>query len=88
MRGRIKFKFADLLDEIGVTRNHISVESKTRPGTILDLASGETKTVKLETLVNILDALNKTARKKGIERTIGINDVFEYIPQQKEDRLE
>jgi predicted transcriptional regulator len=76
----IKFKLAKTIDEIGTTRNRVAVESKTRPATILDLAAGETKTIKLETLVNILDALNQIAREEGIERIIGISDIIEYIP--------
>ncbi|WP_081383536.1 XRE family transcriptional regulator [Paenibacillus odorifer] len=77
---RIKFKLSDTLDLLGTTRNKIAVESKTRPATILDLASGDTRTVKLDTLANILDTLNVLAKEKGIERTIGIDDIIEYIP--------
>lgn len=76
----IKFKLADTLDELRTTRNRVAVESKTRPATVLDLAAGETKTIKLETMVNILDALNEIAREEGIERVIGIEDIIEYIP--------
>lgn len=76
----INFKFAEIIDVLGTTRNKIAVESKTRPATILDLAGGETKTIKLETLVNILDALNEIAQSKGIDRVIGISDIIEYIP--------
>ncbi|WP_139328434.1 XRE family transcriptional regulator [Paenibacillus odorifer] len=77
---RIKFKLGATLDLLGTTRNKIAVESKTRPATILDLASGDTRTVKLDTLANILDTLNALAKEKGIERTIGIDDIIEYIP--------
>ncbi|MNN33864.1 hypothetical protein D3C81_1476390 [compost metagenome] len=76
----IKFKLADTISELGTSRNKIAVESKTRPATILDLAAGDTKTIKLETVVNILDALNDIAREKGIDRVIGIGDIIEYIP--------
>ncbi|MEK5181759.1 XRE family transcriptional regulator [Paenibacillus odorifer] len=77
---RIKFKLGATLDVLGTTRNKIAVESKTRPATILDLAGGDTRTIKLDTLANILDALNELAKEKGIERTIGIDDIIEYIP--------
>ncbi|OMD44477.1 XRE family transcriptional regulator [Paenibacillus odorifer] len=76
----MKFKLGATLDLLGTTRNKIAVESKTRPATILDLASGDTRTVKLDTLANILDTLNALAKEKGIERTIGIDDIIEYIP--------
>lgn len=79
MKG-IKFKLAETIDELQTTRNHVAVESKTRPATILALAAGETRTIKLETLVNILDALNEITHKEGIDRVFGINDIIEYIP--------
>nr|WP_302055843.1 XRE family transcriptional regulator [Paenibacillus sp. A3M_27_13] len=70
---------------IGTTRNKIAVESKTRPATILDLASGDTKTIKLETLVNILNAINEIARSHGLEQTFGIEDIIQYVPQSTEN---
>ncbi|MHA2853399.1 helix-turn-helix domain-containing protein [Paenibacillus lautus] len=79
----INYKFAETLDMLGTTRNKIAVESKIRPATILDLAAGQTKTIKLETLVSILDALNEIAQAKGIDRYIGISDIIEYIPSNK-----
>jgi len=78
--GRITYTLGDTLEEIGITRNKIAVEAKVRPATILDLVSGETKTIKLETLVNILGAVNNIAREKGIKRTIGIEDIIKYNP--------
>lgn len=77
---RIRYKLGETIDIIGTTRNHVAVESKTRPATILDLVSGETKTIKLETMVSILDALNQIAKSKGIDRTFNVTDIIEYIP--------
>lgn len=79
----IKYKLGVTLDELNnkrITRNKLAVESKTRPATILDLAAGESKTIKLETLVSILDALNEIAKDEGIDRVFGINDIIEYVP--------
>ncbi|WP_231503510.1 hypothetical protein [Paenibacillus sp. 1-18] len=45
---QIHFKLSETLEMIGATRNKIAVESKTRPATILDLASGDTKTISLK----------------------------------------
>lgn len=81
MPGRIEFKLGDTLDEIGITRNRVAVESKTRPATILDLVAGDTKTIKLETLVSVLDAVNSMAAEKGMRRVYGIEDVVKYIPE-------
>lgn len=76
----IKYKLAETLDELKTSRNKVAVESKTRPATILDLAGGESKTIKLETLVSILDALNQIAKDEGVDRVFGINDIIEYVP--------
>ncbi|MCL6459218.1 MAG: helix-turn-helix transcriptional regulator [Gorillibacterium sp.] len=81
MSGRIKFKLGEILEEIGITRNKLAVESKTRPGTVLDIVSGETKRIELDTLISILDTLNDIANKKGIKRRISISDIMEYIQE-------
>ncbi|MGV7117386.1 XRE family transcriptional regulator [Paenibacillus kyungheensis] len=85
---QIVFKLNETLNIIGATRNKIAVESKTRPATILDLASGDTRTIKLETMVSILNAINEIAAKNGVNRTFGIEDIVEYIPinQEKKDQ--
>lgn len=85
---QIRFKLNETLKIIGVTRNKLSVESKIRSATILDLASGDTRTIKLETLISILNAINEIADKNGVNRTFGIEDILEYIPvdQEKKDQ--
>lgn len=83
---QIKFNLNSVLDELGTTRNRIAVESKTRPATILDLASGETRTIKLETMVEILNAINRIAEENGIKRQYGIDALIEYIPDNEESR--
>ncbi|MNC38436.1 hypothetical protein D3C81_938120 [compost metagenome] len=82
----IRFNLEQTLDYLGMTRNKLSVESKTRQATILDLAAGESKTVRLDTLVSILDTLNETAKRRGLERKFGVDDVIQYIPV--EDRTD
>ncbi|WP_373230389.1 helix-turn-helix domain-containing protein [Cohnella sp.] len=77
---RIRFNLGKTLDELGITRNKIAVESKTRPATVLDLVSGDTKRIEIDTLINLLDALNTEARARGITRTVKIDDIIEYIP--------
>lgn len=57
-----------------LTRNNIAVESKTRPNTLLDLANGSTKSIKLETLNDILDAMNRINKGKNYN----ISDVIVY----------
>ncbi|MEI2284422.1 XRE family transcriptional regulator [Paenibacillus polysaccharolyticus] len=83
---QIKFNLNNVLRELGTTRNRIAVESKTRPATILDLASGESRTIKLETMVEILNAVNRIAEENGIDRRYGIDALIEYIPRNKWSR--
>jgi predicted transcriptional regulator len=78
---QIKFNLNRVLDELDVKRNKIAVESKTRPATILDLASGDTRTIKLETMVEILNAINRIAKESGSTRQYGIEALIEYIPE-------
>lgn len=60
------------------TRNALAVESKVRPTTINDLASGKAKQINFETLAAIIEALNQLAEEKGIEKKHSVNDIFEY----------
>ncbi|MDT9720788.1 XRE family transcriptional regulator [Paenibacillus sp. ClWae2A] len=82
---QIKFNLNEVLAEIGTTRNKVAVESKTRPATILDLASGDTRTIKLETMVEILNAINRIAKENGSTRQFGIEALIDYIPQDNEE---
>lgn len=84
----IRFNLEQTLDFLGMTRNKLSVESKTRQATVLDLAAGESKTVKLETLVAILDTLNETARRRGIDRIFVIDDVIQYVAIEDRNPVE
>lgn len=61
-----------------LTRNNIAVESKTRPNTLSDLASGSSKSIKFETLNDILDAMNRIDKGKNYD----ISDIIAY---KKED---
>ena len=67
-----------VLEEIGETRNTIAVESKIRPATVYDMCEGKTKRIELSTLESILQAINKIARSKGIEKTYTLDDLLLY----------
>ncbi|GLI07872.1 transcriptional regulator [Paenibacillus tyrfis] len=84
MTEKVRFNLGRTIEELGITRNKLAVESKTRPATVLDLVSGETKRIEIHTLVNLLDTLNTIAREQGITRKITISDIIEYIPDNKE----
>jgi predicted transcriptional regulator len=81
--GSIQFNLKETLDQLNITRNKLAVESKTRPATILDLVSGDTKRLELSTVVAILDTLNEIAKEKGY-REITFHDILEYISDHNE----
>lgn len=60
--------------EGALTRNNISVHSQVRSNTLSDLANGDSKSIKFETLARILDAMNTLDET----RTYGISDIIEY----------
>jgi predicted transcriptional regulator len=81
--GSLQFNLKETLDQLKITRNKLAVESKTRPATILDLVSGDTKRLELSTIVAMLDTLNQFAKEKGY-REITFHDILEYIPDNNE----
>jgi DNA-binding Xre family transcriptional regulator len=72
------------LDELNITRNALAVEAKIRPVTVNELVSGKVKQVNFSTLQSILEALNKIASDKGINKKFKVKDVFEYVPEDTE----
>ncbi|MEK5107227.1 XRE family transcriptional regulator [Cytobacillus sp. FSL K6-0129] len=73
----------DTLEELKITKNALSVESKVRPATINDLVVGNAKQVNFETLKAIIEATNKIAIEKGNSKVYGVEDVFAYKPTVK-----
>lgn len=59
---------------VPLTKNKIAVESKTRPSTLSDLFNGDTKAIKLKTLDDILNAMNRLYPKGGFT----IEDIIKY----------
>ena len=75
----VKITLSDTLQRlekegITLTKNKIAVESKTRPSTLSDLANGTTKAIKLETLNDILNAMNRLYP----EGSFTIEDIVKY----------
>ncbi|TKH45680.1 XRE family transcriptional regulator [Paenibacillus terrae] len=83
VKNRYHFKLGDILEELDITRNRLAVEAKIRPATVIDMVNGKTKRLELETLVHMLDALNKFARQRRFTRTITLADIVEYIPEDE-----
>ncbi|MCP3808034.1 helix-turn-helix transcriptional regulator [Paenibacillus sp. Lou8.1] len=78
---RYHFKLGDILEELDISRNKLAVEAKIRPATVIDMVNGKTKRLELETLVHILDALNRIAYQRRFSRTITLADIIEYISE-------
>ncbi|WP_179030893.1 helix-turn-helix domain-containing protein [Paenibacillus kribbensis] len=83
VQNRYHFKLGDILEELDISRNKLAVEAKIRPATVIDMVNGKTKRLELETLVHILDALNRFARQRRFTRTITLADIVEYIPEDE-----
>lgn len=59
---------------INLTRNAIAVEAKVRPSTVSDLANNNSKAIKLETLNDILNAMNRLVSTEDFT----IEDIIKY----------
>ncbi|WP_418026774.1 helix-turn-helix domain-containing protein [Paenibacillus sp. JJ1722] len=86
IQNRYHFKLGDILEELDISRNKLAVEAKIRPATVIDMVNGKTKRLELETLVHILDALNRFARQRRFTRAITLADIIEYIPEDGIER--
>jgi DNA-binding Xre family transcriptional regulator len=60
-----------------VTRNALAVEAKIRPLTVNALYSEKAKQINFATLKEILDALDRIAAEKGIDKKHTVTDIFE-----------
>lgn len=79
----IDFHLLDNIEMLRIKRNKVAVESKVRPATITALAEGSARSINLETLVQIIDALNELAQHFGEKRAYGIEDIISYVPVSK-----
>lgn len=77
--GKIRFVLKETLEELNVTGYRVAVESKIRPNSIYDILENQKKTISLEHLTAIINALNSIAKDEGINRKFDISDVIEYI---------
>lgn len=72
------FYLEDALKELGITMNKLSVESKVRSNTIIDLKNGNVSRVDFYSLQAILDTLNVIAEQRSIQRRFDMNDIVKY----------
>lgn len=75
---KIECTLGKTLDDIGITKNKLAVESKVRPNTISDIALNKARSINFETLEKIVTTLNTL----DTTRTFDITDVFVYSDNQ------
>ncbi|WP_405168541.1 hypothetical protein [Paenibacillus sp. FSL H3-0286] len=74
----LMFSLEDAMKLIDINQAKLSALSDVRPNTIADLMKANTKRIEVETLENLLDALNGIAKSKGINKYFQIQDIFQY----------
>jgi DNA-binding Xre family transcriptional regulator len=74
----ITFKLGDILEELAISKNALAVEGKIRPATVAKYETGDMGRIEIETLVGMLDTLNRMAAEKGLNKTYSIEDLIEY----------
>ena len=83
----IKFNLKDTLDNFPngpISRNKLSVESKIRAATISQLYNGDAKAIQFDTLVSILNALNRLSLEEGDGRRYTIENIITYEAIEKD----
>lgn len=75
---KVKFVLNNTLLELGISHHRLAKEAGIRPNAIYDIRDNKKKTISLEDLGDILNALSKIAREEGIKREFDIDDVIIY----------
>ncbi|WP_231579101.1 helix-turn-helix domain-containing protein [Rossellomorea marisflavi] len=74
----IEFKLGGILEELKLSKNALAVEGKIRPATVAKYETGDMGRIEIDTLVSILDTLNRMAAEKGVDKTYSLEDLIEY----------
>jgi DNA-binding Xre family transcriptional regulator len=81
----LEFKLGEILEELGISKNALAVEGKIRPATVAKYEKGDMGRIEIETLVGMLDTLNRLASEKGIDKTYSLEDLIEYKYEGAQD---
>ncbi|MED3976799.1 hypothetical protein P4639_25690 [Priestia megaterium] len=81
MTEKVRCSLKDILDSLGLNPNQLfeMTQRKVRQKTIYAMVHNEVKSVKLDNVGRILDALNEHAEKNNIETRFTTQDLFPYI---------
>jgi len=78
----IKSTLQQTLDELEITRNKLSVESKVRAATLQSIVDEKASSIRFDTLIALLDTINEIAQQKGLNKRYGIEDIIKYEIQK------
>jgi predicted transcriptional regulator len=75
-KNQVRFVLDKTINDMGITGNRVAVEAKIRSNTIYDILANNKKTISLEHLTAIRDALNQIAAEEGISSRYDITDII------------
>ncbi|WP_342421875.1 hypothetical protein [Paenibacillus sp. FSL E2-0178] len=84
----LMFNLEDAIKLLDTNQAKLSALSDVRPNTIADLIKANTKRIEVDTLENLLDALNGLAKSKGIKKYFRVQDIIQYYNDDYEDNEE
>lgn len=84
MPGTIVFKIEKVMKILNVTPNTLATRTGVRKNSIYSIIRGEVIRLPLEHLIAILDCLNAISKERDLGERFTLDDVMEYIPEEKE----
>lgn len=76
--GEFYCRLENILEELGINENKLSVVTGIRKQTLYLMSRNELKRLEMEYPKLILDALNDIAKEKELEKQFLIDDLFKY----------
>lgn len=76
MKNNVKFVLDKTLKEMGISGNRVAIEAEIRSNTIYEILSNKKKTISLQQLTDIRDALNRIAKEEGLNSKYDIDDII------------
>ena len=75
-KNQVRFVLDQTIKKMGISGNRVAVEAKVRSNTIYDILANNKKTISLEHLTAIRDALNQIAADEGLSSRYDITDII------------
>lgn len=77
-----RYNLKSIMNELGIEKSyHLTMltSKKVRPQTVDFLVEGKTLRLELDTIHTLLDALNKVANERGLDKTYTIDSLITYV---------